>query len=88
MLPISTTKPQPTFDLIHELVRAAAQFDHDRAFRRSRFFQIGELTLQQCRIHEVTAPVALLVGNQLVASPKIYEPHVGADVKAVAISFL
>ena len=81
-------KTQLCFDFFHELIWAAAKFDHDRAFRRSRFFQIGELTLQQCRIHEVTAPVALLVGNQLVASPKIYEPHVGADVKAVAISFL
>ncbi len=55
---MSTTETQLTFDFLHELIRAAAKFNYDCAFRRLWFFQISELTSQQRRIHEVTMPAA------------------------------
>ena len=49
---------QLRLDFLDKFLRSRSQLDRQRALGRLRFFQIGELTSQQRRIHEVTTPAA------------------------------
>src|SRR5438477_3502916 len=54
----STPDSELSHDLLHEFVRAFPQLDHDTTLCGLRFFQISKLTLEQCWIHEMSAPVS------------------------------
>ena len=59
-------------------MRGSSQPDRQHLFLRLWLFQIGELTSQQRRIHEMTAPVAQLPANKRVIAAKKYQFHFGA----------
>src|SRR5438477_3432802 len=75
-------------DLLHEFARNSPQFDHDSTLCSFRFFQISKLTLEQCWIHEMSAPVSELICDEFIISPQKDELHVSIHSEISAICFL
>ena len=78
---------QLALDILDELAGTPAQRDHCCALRWLRFFQIGELTLQQRRIHKMSAPLSELICDEVIISAKKHELHFIADTETPAICF-
>jgi hypothetical protein len=84
----STPDSQLSLDLLHEFARASPQLNHDTRLCGSRFFQIGKLTLEQCWIHEMSAPAPELLGNESVLAAKKNQLHLSVHLEISAVCFL
>jgi hypothetical protein len=72
---------------LREFVRASPQLNHDTRLCGSRFFQIGKLTLEQCWIHEMSAPAPELLGNESVIAAKKNQLHLSVHLDTPAVFF-